>query len=263
MVAIKSRNTEQSLFRVRRALGTFGALMMLSAPLLSAPRDEPVVILSQTLSELKPYAIAPGQRLHTPGRETITASGSLTLFEDGRQRTEAVHILWQLPMKVRVKREGAPLVFDRNNPEQTMSGAQKTIDVIQTLLEDSVEGLFALQKERISLRYLGSGFKLEGAGESDPGMDVVMVTYSDKFHSGQPILKSYWFDSSTKLLGVVAYTSASGAATHVVVGDWRDVSGEKIPFRVERWEDNKPAMRLILESAAVSAKANDDTFGGN
>ena len=83
------------------------------------------------------------------------------------------------------------------------------------------------------------------------------------FAKRQPILKSYWFDSSTKLLGVVAYTSSSGVAIHVVISDWRDVSGEQIPFRIERWEDNKLTIRLILDSAAVTAGASDGMFGGN
>jgi hypothetical protein len=166
-------------------------------------------------------------------------------------------------MKIRLDQGGRPLIFDRSNPAQAVPGAPKVADTIQMLLEDSVEGLFALQDRRISRRYLGSGFRLEGATGSDPGMDVFLLEYPDAFREKQPILKSYWFDSSTKLLGVVAYTSSSGVATHVVIDDWRDVSGEQIPFRIERWEDNKLTIRLILDSAAVTAGANDGMFGGN
>ncbi len=187
----------------------------------------------------------------------------ITYFGEDPPRTEAVRITWQFPLKIRLDKTGSRLAFDGNDPRQAMPAVRKAADTIQTLLEDSVEGFFALQKDRISRRYLGSGFKLEGAKESDPGMDVVLVTFPDNFRGKEPILKSYWFDSSTKLLGVVAYTSSSGAVTHIVIDDWRDVAGEKFPFRIERWEDNKLTMRLILDAAAFTAGSNDGSFGEN
>ena len=249
--------------RTRLGSGALGICLMLSAPVLATPLAEPSVLLSQTPSELKPYAIALGQRLQKPGKERIAVEGAVTYFGEDPPRTEAVRITWQFPLKIRLDQNGSRLAFDGNNPVQAMPAARKAVDTIQTLLEDSVEGFFALQKDRISRRYLGSGFKLEGAKESDPGMDVVLMTFPDNFRGKEPILKSYWFDSSTKLLGVVAYTSSSGAVTHIVIDDWRDVAGEKFPFRIERWEDNKLTMRLILDSAAFTAGANDGTFGEN
>ena len=243
--------------------GALGICLMLSGPVLATPPAEPSVLLSQTPSELKPYAIALGQRLQLPGKEKISAEGAITYFSEDPPRTEAVRITWQFPLKIRLDKNGSRLAFDRNNPEQAMPTVRKAADTIQTLLEDSVEGFFALQKDRISRRYLGSGFKLEGAKESDSGMDVVLMTFPDNFRDKEPILKSYWFDSSTKLLGVVAYTSSSGAVTHSVIDDWRDVVGEKFPFRIERWEDNKLTMRLILDSVAFTAGSNDGSFGEN
>jgi len=255
----KSRNCPWMRF----VCGAIGAILMLSMPALAISPNETPIALNQTPVELKQYAVALGQRLHKPGKERITASGSITCFEDDLPITEAVRIAWQFPLKVRLEQGNALLAFDRNNPAQGMPRVQKTVDIVQTLLEDSVEGFFALQGERISRSYLGSGFRLEGARESDPGMDVVLMAYPDNFHDRRPVLKSYWFDSSTKLLGVVAYTSASGAATNIVLDDWRDISGEKIPFRIERWEDNRLLIRLVLDSATFAAGANDGTFGEN
>jgi hypothetical protein len=246
--------------RIRLGSGALGIFLMLSAPVLATPLAEPSVLLSQTPSELKPYAIALGQRLQLPGKEKIAAEGAITYFGEDPPRTEVVQITWQFPLKIHLANNGNLLAFDENNPAQAMPAVRKAADTIQTLLEDSVEGFFALQKDRISRRYLGSGFKLEGSKESDSGMDVVLMTFPDNFRGKEPILKSYWFDSSTKLLGVVAYTSSSGAVTHVVIDDWRDVAGEKFPFRIERWEDNKLTMRLILDSAAFTAGSNDGSF---
>ncbi len=75
--------------------------------------------------------------------------------------------------------------------------------------------------------------------------------------------KAYWFDSHTKLLGVVGYTSSSGIPTHIVIEDWRDVGGEKVPFRIERWENNKRVLQINLESAAVLDGAEDGILEGN
>ena len=249
--------------RIRLGSGALGICLMLSALVLATPPDEPSVLLSQTPSELKPYAIALGQRLQKPGKERIAVEGAITYFGEDPPRTEAVRITWQFPLKIRLDQNGSRLAFDKNNPVQTMPAARKALDTIQTLLEDSVEGFFALQKDRISRRYLGSGFKLEGAKESDPGMDVILMSFPDNFRGKEPTLKSYWFDCSTKLLGVVAYTSSSGAVTHIVIDDWRDVAGEKLPFRIERWEDNKLTERLTLDSATFMTGANDGTSGGN
>ena len=249
--------------RTRLGSGALGICLMLSTPLLATPLTEPSVLLSQTPSELKPYAIALGQRLQQPGKEKIAVGGTITYFGEDPPRTEAVRITWQFPLKIRLDQNGIRLAFDGNNRGKAMSAARNAADTIQTLLEDSVEGFFALQKDRISRLYLGSGFKLEGAKGSDSGMDVVLMTFLDNFRGNEPILKSYWFDSSTKLLGVVAYTSSSGAVTHIVIDDWRDVAGEKFPFRIERWEDNKLTMRLMLDSAAFAAGSNDGSFGEN
>ena len=76
-------------------------------------------------------------------------------------------------------------------------------------------------------------------------------------------MKTYWFNSETKLLGMVGYLSASGDQVDVIIDDWRDVDGEKVPFLIERWENSKLMMRLTLSSATVTAASDDGTFGGN
>jgi hypothetical protein len=241
----------------------FGAVMALSIQALAGPRQTSASAFHQMSSELKPYAIALGQRLQIPGKERITALGKISYHRDTRQQTEPVRVTWQYPLKIRLDQGGNSLTFDRNNPALPAPEDAKTSNTIQTLLEDSVEGFFAMQKKGVSRRFLGSGFSLEGASASDPSMDIVVISYPDVFRRKEPILKSYWFNSRTKLLGVVTYTSPAGVLTHVVIDDWREVEGEMLPFRIERWENNKLAMRLHLDSAAVSAGIEDNASGGN
>ena len=241
----------------------FGVFLALSIHARAGEPGKTIPDLSQTPLELKPYATAIGQRLQKPGRERITATGTILYQTDSLQQAEPLRVTWQHPLKIRLEQGGKGQTFDRNNPSQSSHGNQTPLDTVQMLLEDSIEGFFALQKGRIARRYLGSGFILEGAKETDPAVDIVQMTFPDTFRQGQPILKSYWFNSRTKLLGVVAYKSTSGVLTHIVIDDWRDVEGEKIPFRIERWENNKLAMQLTLDSATISAGTDDGSLGGN
>jgi hypothetical protein len=263
MMSSELHPKQTTYFRILLLCIVSGTCLMLVAQAPAIPGDEPVIVSGRTPAVLKPYAIALGLRLQWPGRERISATGNITYFDEVSPRTETVRITWQIPMKVRLQGKDIKLIFDRNNPGQTASLDRKKIDMIRTLLEDGVEGFFALQKGRISFKYLGTGFKLEGSTGSDPGMDVILMTFPDIFRHNEPVRKSYWFNSSTKLLGVVAYNSPSGTSTHTVIDDWRDVSGEKLPFRIERWEDNKLIMRLALDSALFTAGVNDGTFGDN
>ena len=227
------------------------------------PPEKSVFDFNQMPSELKPYAVALGQRLQKPGKERISAVGTILYSGDALQRLEPVRIVWQFPLKIRLEQAGKSWTFDRNNPVLPVIGDQKVAETIQMLLEDSMEGFFAMQKNRASRRYVGSGFVLDGTSAASPDMDIVMIVYPDIFRQRQPIQKSYWFDGRTKLLGVVAYTAPSEVSTHIVIEDWREVEGEKIPFRIERWDNNKLTMRLSLNSAAVSAASEDGIGGGN
>jgi hypothetical protein len=263
MIALKNRILHKKHLWPDLLCRVCFVLLGLSVYSIAGSPDKTVSAFRKMPLGLKPYAIALGQRLQKPGKERIMALGNILRPGDARQPTDFVRITWQYPLKIRLDKSKNSLAFDRNNPAQAVPGDQETADTIQMLLEDSMEGLFAMQKDLASVVYLGSGFTLEGADDSDPGMDIVMISYPDIFRRKHPILKSYWFDSRTKLLGVVAYTTPSGVLTHIVINDWREVEGEMIPFRIERWENDKLAMRLSLDSAEVSAGANDITLGGN
>jgi hypothetical protein len=249
-------------FRVRLLLMMAGVLWALMVPTRAGDPGKAGAAFNRASSDLKPYACAMGDRLQKPGKEKVSATGTISYFVNSQQQIEPLRITWQYPLKIRLEQNGNSLTFDRNNPTESVLGNQKTADTVQMLLEDSIEGFFALQHDRIAGRYLGSGFRLEGAKESDPGVDLLLIAYPDIFQNKKTIHKSYWFDSRTKLLGVVAYTSPRGV-THVVIDDWRDVEGEKIPFHIERWENNKLSIQLKFDSATVSAGAEDGSLGGN
>jgi hypothetical protein len=220
------------------------------------------VSFNKTPSQYKPYAAALGQRLLQPGKERITAEGYLA-YAENLDNLEPVEILSQYPLKVRLTSEDSSQSFDLANASTKAPGNRRLAETIEVLLEDSVEGLLSLRATIGMTRHLGSGFKLPNAGEKSPGIDIVQTTYPDLFRDGQPVTKTYWFDSRTKLLGLVGYQSASGDQVDIVIDDWRDIDGEKVPFLIERRENGKLIMRLTLSSAAVTAGSEDGAFGGN
>jgi hypothetical protein len=238
------------------------AVSMAAAQMQAQNSDYVTVMLNQISSRYRPYAVSLGQRLSRPGKERISATGTLTSFIGGEEQAAPVQVIWQFPLKIRVKQKGKDLVCDRNNAAQSIPGNKKDADTIQTLLEDSVEGFLAIARKSGMSRHLGSGYRLMNAAPTDPCMDIVLISYPDVFKKGQTVNKEFWFNSRTKLLGLVAYLSASGVDVHIVIDDWRDVGGEKLPFLIERWEDDKIIMRLTLESAAVSCASDDGIFGG-
>jgi hypothetical protein len=242
--------------------GMLAAALLLSSQLKAEQPDAMRVSFNRTPSQFKAYAVALGQRLMKSGKERIVATGYLAYAENLGKPVQ-VEIIWQYPLKVRLTQGDSSQAFDMSNASLKAPSNQRLADTIEVLLEDSMEGLFSLRPTAVSTRHYGSGFKLANAGSKAPGIDLVQAIYADVFRDGKQVVKTYWFSSSSKLLGFVGYQSVSGRDVNIVIDDWRDVDGEKVPFLIERWEDSKLALRLELSSATVTAGSEDGTFGGN
>ena len=220
------------------------------------------ISFNKTPSQYKVYAAALGQRLRQSGRERITATGQLA-YAEALDNPCQVGIVWQYPLKLMLTDSESSQTFDLASASVKAPADRLLAGTVEALLEDSAEGLLSLLPSAAMTRHLGSGYTLPDARGKGRGIDIVQATFATALRSGQPVAKTYWFDSATGLLGLVEYESASGDAVDVVVDDWREVDGEKIPFLIERWENGKLVMRLTLLSAAVTAGIADGTFGGN
>ncbi len=220
------------------------------------------ISFNKTPSQYKAYAAALGQRLRQSGRERITATGQLA-YAEAPDKPFRVGIVWQYPLKLMLTDSESSQTFDLASASVKAPADRLLAGTVEALLEDSAEGLLSLLPSAAMTRHLGSGYTLPDARGKGRGIDIVQATFATALRGGQPVAKTYWFDSTTGLLGLVEYESASGDAVDVVVDDWREVDGEKIPFLIERWENGKLVMRLTLLSAAVTAGIADGTFGGN
>jgi hypothetical protein len=218
--------------------------------------------LSGVPSAAQRFLLAAGTRLRRPGKERITAAGSLSRNQGA---ASPVEVTWEFPQRIRIDTDQGSVIFDRGNPSQAIPQDREIADTIETLLEDTLEGFFASLRGG-SIRFLGAGFRGRTGNPGEPSFEIVEVWSQSRFRNGaEPTVKQYWFDSRTKLLSRVVYRIAavSGSAlVEVLWSDWRDVEGERVPFRVERREAGQTTLQLVLTSAVVSPKADDGRFPG-
>ena len=216
--------------------------------------------LNQLPSSVQRFFLASGTRLRRPGKERITAIGSVARNQG---QPSPVQVTWEVPRRIRIDEDAATVTFDRENPAQAIPGNKETADAIETLLEDSVEGFFANLRGGTT-RFLGSGFRVRGAPPGSPSYDIVEVWTSSRLRGSEATtVKRYWFDKRSKLLARVIYRSgpaAGGALVEVFWNDWQDVQGEKIPFTIERKEGGRTTLLVRISSAAISPQVADGRF---
>jgi hypothetical protein len=243
--------------------GMLAAAFLFSFDLKAEQSGANSVSINRIPSQYKAYAVALGQRLVKAGKERITISGFLTFEETRPQNAIPLRITWQYPLKVKIEQGPSTWTVDIRNPQQKLPELKAASGLIRMLLEDTTEGFFGIEESEGYSHLLGTGFRLEAAKASDPGVDVIQIIYPDAFQKGRDIAKSYWFNGETKLLGLVGYTDSSGATVNVIFEDWRDIQGERIPFSIKRLENGNVTMNLTVSEATVTAGAEDGTFGGN
>lgn len=225
--------------------------------------DQPTISLAAIPSSCKSFAVAVGQRLQKPGKERTTAAGSLTLVNGAVQQTSAVQIIWQYPQKIRIEGAGPTIVFDASKGVAGRPATQSMSDLLDVLVNDTVDGMIALSNQGGAVRFLGGGYKEKGAPASAPAYDLVQVRFADGLRTAVTTSKAYWYTAATKLLARVTYLSDAGAPVQVTVGSWQTVQGEMFPFLVERRENGVLTLRLTLANVASSAAVQDGAFGGN
>lgn len=216
--------------------------------------------LNQVPSVVQRFLLASGTRLRTPGKERITAVGTVSRNQG---EPSPIQVTWEVPLRIRMDEGSKSVMFDRGNPAQAVLRNEETADAIETLLEDSVEGFFANLREGTT-RFLDSGYRERGAGPGAPSYDIVEVWTRSRLRGSQATtVKWYWFDRRTKLVSRVVYrpgTVSDAELVEVFWSDWRDVQGEKIPFAIERKEGGRTTLSVRISSAVVTPQAADGRF---
>jgi hypothetical protein len=252
---VKSSITAPTAFALISAAISFGQE-------LGAVRDRRYFPLTQVSPVFRPYLIAAGNRLDKAGRERVTAAGTIQFGPDGGGQVSAAQFALQMPSQVRIDLAGASVVYDGKNSPQAVPGSSRDVDAIETLVEDSLEGLLLIGSDKGSARFLGTGIRDSSAKGPAVFFDVIQVLYRTKIRAGAKQSKMYFFDTATKLLARVEHEPRPGVRLQVNLKDWRDVQGTKIPFQIERRENDVVTLRITLTAAQLGEGKDDLPFKG-
>lgn len=210
-----------------------------------------------------------GDRLEKPGRERLSAIGTLSRAD---LPAEEVRVIWEFPDRLRLTRQRGNqtrvIAFDG---DQVKAGGnpldEPEQDLLETLVYGSAEHFFATQMQGMATRFLGSRFRIDDGSAADysgPYYDVYKVEDQVNTSTDQrQQLKFYYFNSDTLLLERVTYEITRNGSTVKVeerLSDWTREQGQRIVRRIERLENGQSVFVLSVGSADLSPSINDGVF---
>lgn len=210
-----------------------------------------------------------GDRLEKPGKERINVSGSLQYGKN--QISSSVRLVGEFPdrAQLRLVNSGTERVitFDRAMTRAASQPSELEEALLETLVYDTADHFFWSQTQQQATRFIGSRFRTDDGSDANyqgPYYDVYQITEPIKISANEQVrTKFYYFNSDTLLLEKVVYqTNRQGRDIRVEVelSDWRSVSGQRIPHRIERREDGNSVLVVSLSTVNVGPKADDGTF---
>lgn len=206
-----------------------------------------------------------GDRLTRDGKERLAIAATLSR---GGKASGAVRLLLEAPDKVRIEESGA--VFGSDGDDRWKGGgtaAKDELDLIETLLYDSMDRFLIGQSEGLPTRLLGTRFRADGrTGGNYVGVlyDVFDVEEQVRDRGAKRRLsKRFFVNSDSQRLERVEYAvDAPSGRLHVAVqlANWRRIDGNDIPGSVVRYENGVETHKLEIGAATISAKAADGLF---
>ena len=139
-------------------------------------------------------------------------------------------------------------------------------DLIETLAYDTAEHFFATQMQGNAMRFLGARFRTDDGSDPNyvgPYFDVYKIADQIKTSGQERPAKFYYFNSDTLLLERVTYSinrDGEEIKVETSVSDWREVDGQRVARRIERFENGRSVFVLTIQSAQLGQRANDGIF---
>ena len=252
-----------------------GKAAQTALPPLAAKQKSAYVNRSRLWPQLCLALDALGNRLEKPGRERLILNGTLSRPNIAKGAPSPVHVILEAPDRLRLEQQnGSQLqvtVFDGSvNTEAVKSDgtltAQDQSDV-ETLAFDTTDHFFVGRMQGQATRFLGPRFRLDdGKAEpyAGPYYDVYqMVDRITVTKESRPQPKFYFFNSETQLLERVRYEIDRGGRmvrVEVQYSSWQKISGQQLPGKITRLEDDSPVLALTLASVAIGPALPDNIF---
>ncbi len=201
-----------------------------------------------------------GPRMAAGSKARLVLTGT---FSPAKSTPVPAQIMYQWPNLFKFQTSGsepAALTFDGKDAHSKKSSLDTTDqNLLESLLDDSPDGLFASLMAGSSLRLIGRRFHPAPSvspSYNGPSFDIyesvgpVLGRQGDTHRS-----KRFYFDSKSGFLLSVRYDNAAKLKTETRFVGWRDVAGTAVADRIERWENGDPVFTFDLLAAQVLADA--------
>ena len=210
-----------------------------------------------------------GDRLEKPGKERMAFAG--TVKYAGGPAEIPCELIREFPDRLQlVEHQGInqriTTFSGRSVTSQSFTPAQS--NTIETLLFDSVEYFFVSRMEGAATSFLGGRFRLDDGTSPDyngPFYDIFLVSHQIKMGpAARQRAASYYFDSQSLLLERVRYQQERNGSlvnVEVIMSGWQEIAGQRIPMRVERFENGNSVLRFTFTAAAIGPRVSDNIFG--
>lgn len=218
--------------------------------------------------QIRGAVLALGDRLQVAGKERTTVNGT---FATPNGASAAV-VTYELPNKARIDESGFAshsVGYDGSKSwtSQTQLSEQDQ-NLLETLLEDSPEGMLRAITETASLRVIATLARFDDGKAphySGPLVDIFQVVGPvPSSGNASNRLKHYYFDSRTHLLLEVSYwlkhSDGSSAAVRIIRSNWTNVGGQFIPGDITRVENGKTLFTFTMSAVALSPAVQDGKF---
>lgn len=215
-------------------------------------------------------ASALGDRIEKPGKERLTAEGTLIR---GTGSGGNIRLVWESPGRVRLDELGTgqprTTAFDgARSWSSTGTVTRADEDLLETLINDGAEHFLLAQMNGSATRFLGYRFRPDdgrNAGYRGPFFDIYQMT--DLARTGQPPaprVKLFYFESDHGLLDRVRYTVVrNGAPIQVEIrfSEWRAVNGQQFPGKISREENGHAVLTFTFHAFETGPAVPDGIFG--
>ena len=248
------------------AMLTVFAVGLLVLPVRGADstQAQPYLKKGHLNAAFREFLNAAGNRFEVPGNERLRLTGNLTSTAGGQNGAAQLQITLEFPGKLRADGQGA-LISAGGDPWKSNGQADKNdTDLIESLINDSVEYFLVGQRQGASVRRIGlrafvknSTIPNATAHHYDVYQSVDRVQVSGQTRE---TIKLYCFDSVTHLLERIAYTSQAGVRIETVYSGWQSVQQQKVPMQIARYENGKAVFTFTATAVALSAAASDRLF---
>lgn len=221
--------------------------------------------------QLIPDLIELGDRVERPGQERLNVIGTLTRADSNRRFPFSAVIEFPDHVSLSIQEGAQTRVLRFDGQEVTAIGSAVDVserDLIETLAYDTAEHFFWSQMQNHATRGLGSRFRADDGSARNyagPYYDIYEMSELDKTSSDRhQSVKHFYFNSDTHLLERVRYEVTRGGANvgvEIIVEAWQKQTGQNIPRRIERRENNMSVFVLAINSVNVAPRVADGIFG--